>query len=324
MIPYLLGMAGGYILGSSIKSTFAKGGKITGVKSIPPIIEYIKKKRKKELKSDYDWMLEHPEVYFGFRYNWGMLPKVKRKELAIEAGVSKDLAHDMAYKAQDSEDLLYSLHHTRAATYQVAEYLEKYGIVDTSLGIARPTEYDYKKKLELIEKFKKQTFDNGGNIKTNILTLEMKSLLKQNSDVFGVGDFDADEMESGYGFTQEEFNYVIDDSNSIDDVINNLDKNFNIESRDMVLEILSRGGGVDKPEISIHEEGKTIKVYYVKGDIGFDGRLLKYHSGRAEEYEFEPTYFNDKESEEYFDNNWEKVEEEILNEFYEYLYKKNK
>ena len=85
------------------------------------------------------------------------------------------------------------------------------------------------------------TMDNGGGIDNdeNILTLEMKSLLKQNSDLFGVGDFDADEMDSGYAFTQQEFNYVIDDSNNIDDVIRNIDKKFNIESRDMVLEILN-------------------------------------------------------------------------------------
>jgi hypothetical protein len=79
------------------------------------------------------------------------------------------------------------------------------------------------------------------------------------------------------------------------------------------------GGNTSESEIdidSILDEEDNIKVYYVKGDIGFDGRLRKYHSGRANEYEFEPSYFNDEESEAYYDENWESIEEEILNKFY--------
>jgi hypothetical protein len=49
--------------------------------------------------------------------------------------------------------------------------------------------------------------------------------------------------------------------------------------------------------------------------IEIEGQLNPYHSGRAEEYEFEPTYFSDTHSEEYYDNNWERVEDEILDKF---------
>ena len=78
------------------------------------------------------------------------------------------------------------------------------------------------------------------------------------------------------------------------------------------------GGNInmDETEIDIDKEGDVIKVYYVKGDIGFDGRLRKYNSGRADEYEFEVSYFDDEESEAYYDANWESIEAEILNKFY--------
>ena len=78
-------------------------------------------------------------------------------------------------------------------------------------------------------------------------------------------------------------------------------------------------GGVmqsDVVKINIEKDGSATKVYYVKGNIGFDGILRKYHTGRDYEYEFEPSYFNDKESESYYDKNWESIEEEILVKFY--------
>jgi len=83
-------------------------------------------------------------------------------------------------------------------------------------------------------------------------------------------------------------------------------------------EKMSDGGNInmDETEIDIDKEGDVIKVYYVKGDIGFDGRLRKYNSGRAIEYEFEPSYFDDEESESYYDENSDSIEKEILNKFY--------
>jgi len=84
------------------------------------------------------------------------------------------------------------------------------------------------------------------------------------------------------------------------------------------------GGETDSPEISIYKEDdersytgrSTIKVYYVNGNIGFDGRLKEYHSGIGWQMEFEPDNFDDKESEDYYDENWERIEEEIVDEFY--------
>jgi hypothetical protein len=50
--------------------------------------------------------------------------------------------------------------------------------------------------------------------------------------------------------------------------------------------------------------------------IKIKGQLIPYHTGRSEEFEFEPTYFDDDDSEKYYDENWEKIEDEILNKFY--------
>ena len=80
----------------------------------------------------------------------------------------------------------------------------------------------------------------------------------------------------------------------------------------MKSQAFSDGGSVT--EIQIEKEGKHIKVYYLKGNIGFDGSLKK--NKNSGEYEFEPDYFEDKESENYYDENWEEIGEEILDAFY--------
>lgn len=49
--------------------------------------------------------------------------------------------------------------------------------------------------------------------------------------------------------------------------------------------------------------------------IEFEGTLEPYDSGRDIDYEFEVGYFTDKVSEEYVDNNWEDIEEEIFKKF---------
>ena len=50
-------------------------------------------------------------------------------------------------------------------------------------------------------------------------------------------------------------------------------------------------------------------------DIEFDGTLVPFDSGRSTEYKFEHGDFSDKASREYYDNNWEDIEEQILNYF---------
>lgn len=95
---------------------------------------------------------------------------------------------------------------------------------------------------------------------------------------------------------------------------------------------MADGGPIDKAEIDIYKEDdersytgrSTIKVYYTKGDIGFDGRLKEYHTGIGWEMEFEPDYFDDKESENYYDENSDAIEEEILDYFYSNEWKKKK
>jgi len=77
------------------------------------------------------------------------------------------------------------------------------------------------------------------------------------------------------------------------------------------------GGIADAPEIEIDNDEGTLKVYYTKGDIGFDGTLKKYHSGRDFEYEFEPDDFDNQESEDFYYNDGDNViENEILDYFY--------
>lgn len=72
------------------------------------------------------------------------------------------------------------------------------------------------------------------------------------------------------------------------------------------------------------EKPKSFDVSYVlynefndiEGEIS--GTLKPYHSGRAWEYEFEPSWFDDEFTENYFDQKWEKIEEEILEKFHKY------
>ena len=69
---------------------------------------------------------------------------------------------------------------------------------------------------------------------------------------------------------------------------------------------------------------KPVNKFHINYQITIVGKLMEiegilnpYHTGRSEEHEFEPTYFMDDETEEYYDNNWENIEDEILNKFSE-------
>jgi hypothetical protein len=48
--------------------------------------------------------------------------------------------------------------------------------------------------------------------------------------------------------------------------------------------------------------------------LELSGYLTKGPSGN---YEFDPSWFSDNEAENYYDDNWDKIEEEILQKFYE-------
>jgi len=62
---------------------------------------------------------------------------------------------------------------------------------------------------------------------------------------------------------------------------------------------------------------KRYNVIYLIDEHGIEitGTLIPYGTGRTIDYEFEPDKFLDSESRKYWDNNWEDVEEEILNSF---------
>lgn len=62
---------------------------------------------------------------------------------------------------------------------------------------------------------------------------------------------------------------------------------------------------------------EIIREYLMNEIIEITGVLTPYHSGRSIEYKFEPNNLSDDETELYYDNNWEQIEEEILDKFSE-------
>ena len=70
-----------------------------------------------------------------------------------------------------------------------------------------------------------------------------------------------------------------------------------------------------KAEITFY--GDTVD--YVLGDVQISGRITTFHTGRCQEFSFEPSWFIDSNSEEYWNNHWEDIEQEILdNEFFSF------
>ena len=70
-----------------------------------------------------------------------------------------------------------------------------------------------------------------------------------------------------------------------------------------------------------HIEFDGMDVLYVRDrprgeHIEVSGKLKKFNSGRAIEYEFEPNWFNNDSAERYYSENWEKIEQAILNKWY--------
>lgn len=77
------------------------------------------------------------------------------------------------------------------------------------------------------------------------------------------------------------------------------------------------------------EKPKSFDVSYVlynefndiEGEIS--GTLKPYHSGRAWEYEFEPSWFDREFTEDYYETKWEDIEEEILEKFHNHEHGQN-
>jgi hypothetical protein len=70
--------------------------------------------------------------------------------------------------------------------------------------------------------------------------------------------------------------------------------------------------------ITIEKKGRNLHVNYQKEVNGklleIEGSLIEQHDGRADFYEFEPSWFSNEECKDFFDENWESVEQEIVNQ----------
>lgn len=73
-----------------------------------------------------------------------------------------------------------------------------------------------------------------------------------------------------------------------------------------------------KIEIESTTNGR-FAVDFTLGDIQISGSLIPFETGRTTDYEFETDgwYVND-ESEEYYDEHYEKIEAQIMEEFYKH------
>jgi hypothetical protein len=82
---------------------------------------------------------------------------------------------------------------------------------------------------------------------------------------------------------------------------------------------MANGGEVEELEIEFEEEDDDILVEYkIKIDdkeLEIFGKLKTYKSGRGESYQFEPDYFSDADAQKFHDENWEKIEDQIINAY---------
>jgi len=81
---------------------------------------------------------------------------------------------------------------------------------------------------------------------------------------------------------------------------------------------------VEQDERSGKKQINAYGVNYQKNVNGelieIEGTLNPHHTGRSVEYGFEPGYFTDQVAENYWNENWEAVEDEIRNKFYTLRY----
>jgi hypothetical protein len=88
------------------------------------------------------------------------------------------------------------------------------------------------------------------------------------------------------------------------------------EYEHMFEEDYADGGETDTLRIEIEEDRDGYEVNYQFDDYEITGVLEKYYTGRGNDYKFIPSYFADKSSEDYYNDNWEDVEDEILSVFH--------
>ena len=78
-------------------------------------------------------------------------------------------------------------------------------------------------------------------------------------------------------------------------------------------------GGIEIEISKNYKDEYNVTYVYQEDDnfYQFSGNLVSYNTGRNTEYTFEPSWFMDDESEKFYSDNWEMIEDQILNKFYE-------
>ena len=114
-----------------------KGGKV---------IEYIKARNSKRKSTD-----PYSEAYGNIKWEWGDLPMSKRKALAVEAGIEPKVAHKIAYKMQDFDDIMYGGYGTQGEANKISQYLKTHGVL--------------KGKMDKGGKITKNSFSKGDKLK---------------------------------------------------------------------------------------------------------------------------------------------------------------
>lgn len=108
---------------------------------------------------------------------------------------------------------------------------------------------------------------------------------------------------------KEEYTYKLEESLDSKNVLADMLVKFNEFVNEAKANISIDVDDSDEDEIRVDvnyqtkHEGNLVEI---------EGELTVYDTGRSGEYEFEPGQFVDRESEEYWEQNWENIEKEIL------------
>lgn len=84
----------------------------------------------------------------------------------------------------------------------------------------------------------------------------------------------------------------------------------------MIKKFIIESADNNQPSIQLTKDGKNYEVNYqitVDGELfEITGSMKRYNTGRSNEYRFEPDWYSSKECENWFDENWENVESELI------------
>lgn len=123
--------------------------------------------------------------------------------------------------------------------------------------------------------------------------------------------------------------YKFEDDNEFSETAVNLGYRWD-EDKKMWFYAKAKGGNIDSVEITFDEDeysrNQSLEIEVKSGENTYDiyGNIIPFHTGRAEEYEFEPSWFSDNESEKFYSENWEDIEELVIDAYNKELAKKNK